>query len=198
MGLDWCLESLIEGKEPLDFVGAERCDPQNPRHKRICDEIICSHRRASQNGNGTDSYKAYWNQDDQKLLEEMQGKVMADTVPFDSRPYCSAWDSPFAMLSGVEAFRGKRIDACSLLPEFIKVQAYEDRYPDQMREYAEMLESFLPDSPPFDYDSLTDKIQNRQEYDQVPDLYYDMQVINDATKWLRYWSRHPVKLVAWY
>lgn len=201
MGLDWCLKSKIQGKEPLEFIGAERCDPLNQRHRKICMEVIASHRKAIEIGNQTKEYNEAWSRADEEILQSMQGGILVDTVPKKYEQFLASRKSPLGMLAGAEAFRGKRVEYCKLLPEELQNAAYEDRYPDSMLEYADELELYIPTELLFHYDTekvKADRLGWCESDSSIPDEFWDVHTLKEATAWLRFWAQHPIRLIAWY
>lgn len=205
MGLDWCLRALDEKKSPLELIGAERMDPNNPKHVAIAREIIDSHVEYIKNSNRhpDDEYEKYWTRTEEEIFKDMAGLVLVDTVPEEVKAVAlQSLGSMFSSLSGVEAFRGKRIQLCPLVEENnddLINRAFEEMDQNQMSDYADALEDCLPseENLDFDYDKVENELEKDDQYDP-PELYLDIKTIKEACAWLRFWSEYPVRMVPWY
>jgi hypothetical protein len=205
MGLDWCLKAINEDKSPLEFLGAERCDPSNPKHVEICKEIIQSYRDAISNGHRNDEvFRKHWLQPDEVLIKEMEGNILVPTIDVEKlakEGVLPATGSPFSVLSGIESYRGKRVQYCTLVSEALQNAAFEEMYPDRMREYADELEECLPAETSFDYAAekvKADRLNFLESDPTIPQAFWDYDTIVSAVQWLRFWAQHPVKMVPWY
>lgn len=206
MGLDWCLKSTENGKSPLEYIGAERCDLSNPKHVEIAKAIIKSHRDNISDSDNL-NYKDHWNQPEAVLLADFAGKVLVDTIDLSKfKEQLPALGNPFSALSGIEAFRGKRVGYCELLPEPLRNEAYEEMDPGQMLDYAGRLEQHLPTELGFDYEATKKKADKyyaekgmfADTPPDVPEGFWDICTIKEAAAWLRFWAQFPVKMVPWY
>lgn len=210
MGLDWCLKRIDdESASPLECLGAERCDPDNPKHIEICGQIIKSHRDhivASEKRETelNKDYVEFWSRPDSEIIGDMKGNVLVDTIDMDKfAEILPATGNPFSSMTGIEAFRGKRIGRCDLLPEELQCEAYSDMTPEQMRSYADKLEAYdiSDESLGFDWEEMKKQASKVGWMDldtEIPDGYWEISAIREAIVWLRFWSQFPVKLVAWY
>lgn len=222
MGLDWCLRRTDnEEASPLELIGAERADLDNVKHREIMDGIIRSH-RDQLDQTSLDHYARYWSRPDDEIYEDMKGQVLVDTIDLEHyKAHLPAFANPFPALSGVEAFRGERVQFCEILPDDVRGAAFEDRDADSMSDYADQLESYLTPER-LELVKLYDEIQ--AQIDENPDAYepqgffiwdedkegkidpwadfpeegWHAVTLRDAVQWLRFWSQFPVKLHAWY
>lgn len=201
MGLRWLLESQNKDKNVLEFIGAERCDIVNTRHREISGKIIESFRRAASIGPHSPGFVWYWSQSDETILNDMSGMILAETIPIEYRKYCPSWNSPFRGIYGIESFSGNRIANCKLLPQTVRHAAYQDRNPYEMKGYSQRLNEFIPTELPFDFDELKAVVRKDEEL-QIEnaslDIFYDVESLMDAAEWLEFWAKHPINLRASY
>lgn len=183
MGLDWCLKSTKAGVVPLEMLGAERCNPDNPEHLKICRRIIKSHvdnfNDALWHEHSNEYYKEYWSRSEAEIFEDMKGSILVDTVDTERfKDVLPALGSPFSSMSGVETYRGKRVQYCELIPQDLREEAFSDMSNEEMADYANRLEKYIPEDPDIGI--------------------HDRETLVSAVAWLRFWSVHPVRLHAWY
>jgi hypothetical protein len=203
MGLDWCLQSTEKGKSVLEYIGAECCDLSNPAHIDICHGIIKSHRDNIANDGGHAEYAKYWEQDVHVLLKKMEGQILVDTIDIDKyKEQLPNLGGMFACMSGIESFRGKRIGFCHISEE-TKERAYADMDPDEMLDYANELEEYIPDLNELDFDytaekTKADKLGMFEQDKSIPEDFWEYNTLKEAVEWLRFWAQYPIKMIAWY
>lgn len=199
MGLDWCLNRTDdEEASPLELLGAEKADLNKSDHLRIMDEIIDSHRETTQNGHPNKNYKSFWDQSRKELYKEMEGGILVETIPEDMKKALPSIGSIFSSISGVESFRGKRIQFCEhLLPTAVREAAFQDRSPEEMLAYADILETYMEDVD-WEHVKELESSDSEDKQDYFPEVYHEAKAIKDAIEWLRFWAQYPVNLFAWY
>jgi len=171
MGLDWCLQSTEEGKSPLEHIGAERCDLSNPKHIEICNDIIRSYRANARND--------YWDRSDKELRQEMEGKILVDTLDTEKNKVAlAALGNILSIMTGVEAFRGKMIQYCELVSSHLVDKAFEEMDSEDMSDYANQLRLCIPNDGSGDAEEI--------------------EILQSACAWLEFWAQFPVRMVPWY
>jgi len=173
---------LEKDKSPLEYLGAERCELSNPAHVKICREILKSRRKA---GVAISDSIDTVEQAEEGLIREMEGQILVDTI--DKEKYKDALASLgsfFACLSGVEAFRGKIIQYCPLVPEDMQNEAFQEMDSEYMLDYADRLRICI-----HDYELNTN--DDEKDTESIDDIW-------EAVHWLEFWAQHPVKMVPWY
>src|SRR5690606_25449138 len=184
MGLDWQVMSEEYGKTPFDFFGGEKYRPYCERHRTRCQGIVEMYKQALGNNELAPFHTMYWSKDRSELLTNFQDTVIIESVPASLYQFCPPWDPWPTVLSAFHWFDGRRIQYSELIPSSIQLQAYESKDTEEMKEYADLLESCLPSKMPFNYEKAKAKIdvaRENQMYPRYHKMYSDVKTIKDAS-----------------
>jgi len=203
MGLDWCLRCDDTDKSPLELLGAERCDLKNEEHVSLVKGIIASYKAALPTHTHLPAFIEYWSRPEEEIMKDMEGNILTDTID-ETIPEIalSSKASPFRSLSGLEAFRGKRVQSSynDLVSEELDEASFSELSPKEMLVHAAGLEVCLPPEDEWKdkYDKCFDPDGKIKEGVTPSTRMLDIDDIIAAVKWLRFWADYPVRMVPWY
>lgn len=199
MGLDWQVMCEEYGKTPFDLIGGEKYRPSWERHRERGKGIIEMYKQALRNNELAPFHAMYWSKDENELLTNFHDMVFVETISPDLYSFCPPWDPKHTVLTAFDWSDGRRIQYSELIPSSIQLQAYESKDTEEMMEYADLLESCLPSKMPFNYEKAKARIdvaRENQMYPKYHKMYSDVKTIKDASQWLRFWAKYPVRLKA--
>ena len=84
-------------------------------------------------------------------------------------------------------FRGKAVAMSTVISEELRNEAFDDHDADACADYADRLEASLHEYQAEHPDWATR--QERDEYGSAVDVKDDVEVLEAAVKWLRFWGR---------
>jgi hypothetical protein len=239
MGLDWCLRNKLNPTipadirsavlaahaaetptdeqtdllrqwmlSPLEHLGAKRLDLDVPETVEAFRSIYDSYQSST---------NPHWLRPFEDVAAEHVGSVLVNTLP-DTTKIAHNLGNPFAVLSGYESFRGKRLQFCEL-PDEVVEQAFQDMDPDAMLAYADTLEQHFNPLIYAEYlgryealRDLTDDgflgrtAKEPTEQPVVEELertleesdFYIHRTLTEAIQWLRFWAEAGFSMHAWY
>lgn len=212
------LNKMIE--TPLESVGAKRLDLNDPETVEAFRQIWQSYQEPVAKQDGDPRFLAHWGRPFDMVVVEHVGEILVNMVDPDGEAMIAHnRGNPFAHMSGMESFRGKRVQYCELIPEELQNEAFTDEMPPKaMLDYANRLEEYLDREV---YDGLKAKAKRyreisieswidikpkpgyEDEFNAIKEelkakAYWDMETLDEAIHWLRFWAERGFTMRAWY
>lgn len=209
-----------EWKHPCDIVGATKMKDR-PDFEDYCKNILKERKEdaAKEKARGGSYNKAYvehWESMTlEKFMEEIGDKWDCENCPLlKALKGADSTGNPFIGLTVSSCdFRGKRISADAAIDDDLRNEAYEEKSPDEMFEYANALEaeierlrnegelikeSYEEYSEEYDNDPypLKEGKMSREEYEKA--YHWREQNLRDAIHWLRTCATHKISMVTSY
>ena len=136
-------------------------------------------------------FVAHWDRPFAQLLKEQTGKWVAELA---KKPEGLA--SITGMMCSALDFRGKAVSMSTVIAEELRNEAFDDHDAYASADYAERLEASLreyqADHP--DWRTRTE----RDEYGSDVDVKDDVEALEAAIRWLRFWGAEGFGFSGWY
>lgn len=134
---------------------------------------------------------AHWDRPFAEILKEQTGKWVAELA---KKPEGIA--SITGMMCSALDFRGKAVATSTVISEELRNEAFDDHNADACVDFADRLEASLDEYQAEHADWQTRK--ERDEYGSDVDVKDDVEVLESAVKWLRFWGENGFGYSGWF
>lgn len=169
----WTASSTRKHEHPLDYVGAERLNPDHPQHQKIVGRMVEKNRRR-------DGHSQFWDRPMLAILDDLQGMPLESTVDVSWFPgYPGVTKNVSALLNH------DWIDAIWLGGDPAAINGNHIKHED-VTPWVDVLRACVPPLP-----TIMELEERKPPADRHPD-YARWSEIRGAVDFLEFWGQFPV------